>query len=77
MKNPTLIKLAKNLLKELLAQCTEAQQMTFKRMYAHTKLDLPINEGIDKMDVDKIDHAITQVERSIENNNKRLEEKYK
>lgn len=67
MKNNTLINAAKNILKELLAKCNPAQQMMFKRMYCHTNLELPINEAVDQMDVNKIDHAITQTERSILN----------
>ena len=58
----------KEMLKELLAQCTEQQQVMFKRMYSHNNLDLPINEVVEKMKDEKIDWAITQCERTVENN---------
>jgi len=66
--NETLKSYAKNLLKELLQQCTERQQMMFKRMYCHKNLELPINEAVDQMEDDKIDHAVTQTERTVEKN---------
>jgi hypothetical protein len=68
MKNETLIKAAKTILKDLLAKCTEEQHLMFKRMYSNYYLDLPINDAVDQMDVDKIDWAITQVEHTIEMN---------
>jgi hypothetical protein len=37
--NETLKNAAKTILKELLAQCTEGQQMMFKRMYSHNNLE--------------------------------------
>ena len=68
MKNATLINAAKEILKELLSECTEAQQLIFKRMYCHKNLELPINEAVDQMEDIKIDWAITQVERTINKN---------
>ena len=44
----------------------------FKRMYCHKYLDKPINEAVDQMDVDKIDHAISQTERSVKKNREAL-----
>lgn len=70
MRNETLIKAGKDILKGLLVQCTEGQQMMFKRMYSHKNLNLPINEAVDKMDPDKIDWAISQCERTVEKNKK-------
>jgi hypothetical protein len=69
MKNETLKNVAKEMLKELLSQCTEPQQLMFKRMYSHNNLELPINDVVDNMAEDKIDWAMTQVERTIEKNN--------
>jgi len=69
MKNETIKKIAKDLLKELLAKCTEGQQLLFKKMYSHGNLDLPINDVVDQMDDDKIDWAMSQVERTVEKNN--------
>ena len=65
MRNKTLIKAARNILKELLPQCTEEQQMMFKKMYCHTNLDSTIEEAIDHMDPAKMDWAITQAERTL------------
>lgn len=58
------------MLKDLLSQCTEPQQMLFKRMYCHKNLELPINEAVDQMDESKVDWAITQCERTVGKNNK-------
>ena len=66
----TLKNAAKTILKELLAQCTEGQQMMFKRMYSHNNLELPINDVVDQMSEDKIDWAISQCERTVEKNSK-------
>lgn len=65
MKNETLISSAKNILKDLLNQCNEGQQLMFKRMYSHNNLELPINEVVDKMDPEKMDWAITQCEKTL------------
>lgn len=67
--NETLKNSAKDYLKKLLAQCTEDQQLIFKRMYCHKNLDLPINEAVDQMDEKKIDYAVTQCERTVAKNN--------
>ena len=52
-------------LKKGLAQCTEGQQFLFKRMYAHGNLELPIDEVVDKMDEDKLNRAMEQVEATL------------
>jgi hypothetical protein len=69
MKNETIKNAAKSILKELLDECTEGQQLTFKRMYCFKNLELPINEAVDQMDDDKIDWAMTQVEKTVAKNN--------
>lgn len=69
MKNESLIMAGKQMLKDLLSQCTEPQQHMFKRMYCHKNLDLPINEAVDQMGESKIDNAISQCERTVEKNN--------
>jgi len=60
----------KQVLIDLYNQCTEPQQMLFKRMYSHKNLELPIDTIIDNMPDDKIDWAIQQCERTVEKNNK-------
>ncbi len=67
--NKTLAESGRKILKELLSQCTEGQQMMFKRFYSHKNLELTINEAVDQMDETKIDHAISQCERTVEKNN--------
>ena len=66
--NETLKTAAKDILKNLLSECTEGQQMMFKRMYSHKNLELSINEAVDKMDESKLNWAITQCERTVEKN---------
>jgi hypothetical protein len=68
--NETLKNAGKEILKYLLAQCTECQQMMFKRMYSHKNLELPINDVVDQISDDKIDWAISQCERTVEKNSK-------
>lgn len=67
MKNKTIISVAKKMLKELLSECTEGQQQLFKKMYCQN-LQMSINEAVDQMSDDKIDWAMTQVERTVEKN---------
>ncbi|MBB4036599.1 hypothetical protein GGR21_002505 [Dysgonomonas hofstadii] len=69
MKNQTYIDMGKTYLKELLANCNEAQQLMFKRMYSHQNLDKDINQVVDDMDSEKIDWAISQCEKTVEKNN--------
>lgn len=73
MRNETLIKAVRDILKGLLVQCTEGQQLLFKKMYSNHHNELPINEVVDKMDPDKIDWAISQCERTVEKNIKKVE----
>lgn len=72
MTNDTLITAGRSILKKLLTECTEGQQLVFKRMYSHNRLELPINEVVDKMDPDKIDRAISQCEKTVEKNRKEV-----
>lgn len=63
--NKTLSNAAKDILKNLLAECTEPQQMLFKRMYCHKNLDATIEEAVDQMDESKMDWAISQCEKTV------------
>jgi hypothetical protein len=56
---------ARETLKKWLAQCTEAQQMLFKRMYAHGKLDLPIDKVVELMPEERLSRAMEQVEATL------------
>ena len=66
--NDSIKKFAKDRLKELLKSCTEGQQLMFKRMYCHQNLKSSIDEAVEQMQDDKIDHALTQVERTVSKN---------
>ena len=68
MQNKTLITSGRNILKNLLSQCTEGQQRIFKRMYSHKNLELSINDVVDQMDPDKMDWAISQCEATLRKN---------
>lgn len=66
--NLTLKNAAKDILIKLLNQCTDAQQMMFKRMYCHNNLDATVEESVNLIDDEKIDWAISQCERTVANN---------
>lgn len=57
MKNETIKNVAKEMLKKLLSECTDGQQLMFKRMYCHKNLELSVDEAVDQMEDDKIDWA--------------------
>jgi len=59
---------ARSQLIDWLNTCSEAQQLTFKRMYSHNHLDRDINEVVSRMGVTKLDWAMTQVKRTVDKN---------
>lgn len=65
MRNKTIIEMVKKELKYLSRKLNDDQIIFFNRMYNPNNLDSSINETIDNMDPDKLDHAFTQVERTI------------
>lgn len=65
MKNKTLIKLGKDILKRYLNNCTPEEITRFKRMYSSNDLNKNIDVVVDEMDSDKIEHAITQCENTL------------
>jgi hypothetical protein len=69
--NKTISNNTRQLLKDNLSKCTEPQQHLFKRMYS-TDTTLPIDTIVDNMPDDKLDWALTQVEKTIEKNNSKL-----
>ncbi len=74
--NQTLAKFGKDTLKRLLFQCTEPQINLFKRMYKKPSDnidELTYHQVVDNMDDSKIDTALSQVERTIVKNFKKLE----
>lgn len=77
MTNQTLISAARDILKKLLPSCSQPQINLFNRMYAHKHNasdeyynNLSIDDVVDKMPIDKLDFAISQVERTIQKNTK-------
>lgn len=64
--NELLEKFARDTLKGNLAKCTDSQQLMFKRMYSHKNLDLPIDEVVDNMPMERLDRAMKQVQRTLE-----------
>lgn len=69
--NKTLASYARNQLKEKLALCTSEQHSVFKAMYSHLNLEADVNHVVDAMPDDKLNHALTQVERTVEGNERR------
>ena len=64
--NKQLQKFARNELKKGVAKLPERWQELFKRMYGPKNSKLSIDATIDNMPEDKLDWAMTQVEKSIE-----------
>lgn len=52
-------------LKYYIVFCNEAEQLLFKRMYSPKDLELPINDVIDNMPIEKIKWALSQVETTL------------
>lgn len=59
--NKELQDFARNKLKDGLRECTAAQQLIFKHMYSHKKLDMPIDEVVDGIPSEKLSWAMEQV----------------
>ena len=57
--------MARQKLKDGLAQLPEDHQLLFKRMYSHGHMDRDINSVVDDMDEDRLDWAMTQVRNSL------------
>lgn len=63
---------ARETLKEDLALCTDAQLLMFNRMYSHKNLDASIDEVVSNMDADKLDRAMQQVQRTLQQQQPKL-----
>lgn len=67
--NATLSLQIRTAILELLTQCTEKQQLIFRRMYSHKDLDAELSAIVlHDMPDEKLDHAFSQVERTVFNN---------
>lgn len=63
--NNILTEFARKELKQGLEKCSEDQILIFKRMYSHDRLELTINDVVDNMPDDKLDWAMTQVDKTL------------
>ncbi len=52
-------------LKASLVMLPESHQMLFKRMYSHKDLDADINVVVDRLNSEKLDFAMQQVQLSL------------
>lgn len=57
---------ARNTLKKGLSNCTDFQQLMFKKMYSFDNLELPMNDVVDNMEIKKLDWAMQQVKRTLD-----------
>lgn len=69
MKNEAIINFTKNEIKSGLEKLNDGCQLLFKRMYSHNNLNATIQEAVDGMDIEKLDWALSQVQRSLQNPN--------
>lgn len=63
--NKTVDNFMNETLVKLYNQCTESQQLLFRRMYSHKNLDASIVEIVENMAHDKKEWAISQCERTL------------
>ncbi len=63
--NETIVVFAREQIKEGLAKLEDAHRLRFNRMYSHDNLQRPVNEVVDNMPEDKLNWALSQVERSM------------
>ena len=66
--NDTLQEYAREQIKAGLAKCTEGQRETFMRIYAGGRKDVRVEAVVEAMPASKLDWALTQVQRTLENN---------
>ena len=59
---------ARKTLKEGLSQCSAFQRGLFNRMYNPDNLGKNINDVVDMLEEDKLDWAMQQVQRTLDNN---------
>ena len=66
--NNELLNFAKSRTKELLSQCTEAQQLVFRQAYSHKDLELSLDVIVDNLPEDKLIQAMDLVLRTVKSN---------
>lgn len=70
--NNTISEFARKKIIEGLLLCTEDQVLIFKRMYSHKNLDIDVYTMVRLIPDEKLDWALTQVERTIKKNNDKI-----
>lgn len=65
MENDSIIEFARDSIKQGLAQLEEKHHTLFKRMYSHDDLSRDIYDVVDAIPVEKLDNALSQVERTL------------
>jgi len=65
--NDQIQKFARDTLKSGVAKLPEKNQLLFKRMYHQKDLDANINDVVDGISEDRLDWAMQQVQRTIDN----------
>lgn len=64
--NDALQAYARSELKVGLSKCTQAEQCLFKRMYSPKNTDLPIEQVVDSLPVERLDWAMQQVQNTLQ-----------
>lgn len=54
------------IIKDSLGDCTDGEQLIFKKMYSSDVLGLPIAEVVDRMPKKKLEWAMQQVHQTLE-----------
>lgn len=70
MTNETLIKISKEILKNLLSLCNESERKIFNKMHSPENIDASIDDIINNIESNKIDWAITQCENTLKKGNR-------
>ena len=72
--NKTVVDFMRGEIKEALSRLPERSHSIFNRMYSPDDIGKDINSVVDDMDVDKLDWALTQVQRSVSIKEKKAHE---
>ena len=58
-------------IKELIEECQESQKIVFKRCFSFNDLTLDLDTIVKNIPEEKLDHALSLCQRTVENNNKK------
>ena len=68
--NEQLERFARDTLKNGLTQCTDGEVLRFKRMYSHKGFGKSTDAVVDDIPTDRLDWAMQQVQRTLDNRTK-------